>query len=78
MALVLARAVSELSDPALGRAVRAAGVHQPVDHQQRDHGVGVAVHRLPHTQCTVQFLITSVLTVKNTHNMLCGEGVNCI
>ena len=46
MALVLARAVSELSDPALGRAVRAAGVHQPVDHQQGYDGVGVALHAL--------------------------------
>ena len=47
--LVLARAVPELRDPALGRAVRAAGVHQPVDHQQRDHRVGVPVHRLEET-----------------------------
>ena len=49
MPLVLPRAVPELGDPALGRAVRAAGVHQPVDHQQRDHGVGVPVHRLEET-----------------------------
>ena len=49
MALVLASAVPELRDPALGRAVSASRVHEPVDHQQRDHGVGVSVHRLEET-----------------------------
>ena len=53
MALVLASAVPELRDPALGRAVSASRVHEPVDHQQRDHGVGVPVHRLEETTTTV-------------------------
>ena len=46
VALVLPRAVPELGDPALGAAVRRAGVHQTVHHQDTDHGVCVPVHRL--------------------------------
>ena len=54
MALVLASAVPELRDPALGRAVSAARVHEPIDHQQRDHRVGVPVHRLEETTTTIK------------------------
>ena len=46
VALVLPRAVAELSDPALGRPVRGPAVHQPVYHQDADHRVRVPVHRL--------------------------------
>jgi len=46
VALVLPGAVPELSDPALGGAVRGAAVHESVHHQDADHGVGVPVHRL--------------------------------
>lgn len=46
VALVDARAVPELRDPALGRSVRRPRVHQPVHQQQADHGVGVPVHHL--------------------------------
>ena len=46
VALVLPRAVAELSDPALGRPVRGPAVHEPVYHQDADHSVRVPVHRL--------------------------------
>jgi hypothetical protein len=46
VALVLAGAVAVLGDPAFGRPVRRAGVHEPVHHQQADHRVRVAVHHL--------------------------------
>ena len=46
VSLVHPGAVPELGDPALGHAVARAGVHQPVDHQERDDSVGVAVHAL--------------------------------
>ena len=46
VALVLPRAVAELSDPALGRPVRGPAVHEPVYHQDADHRVRVPVHRL--------------------------------
>ena len=46
MTLVLPGAVTELRHPALGRPVSAAGVHQPVDDQEGNDGVGVAFHAL--------------------------------
>ena len=46
VSLVLPGAISELRHPTLSRPVRTAGVHQPVDHQQGDDGVGVALHAL--------------------------------
>ena len=46
VALVLPGAVPKLSHPALGRPVCRPAVHQTVHHQDADHRIRVAVHRL--------------------------------
>ena len=46
VSLVLPGAISKLRHPTFSRPVRTAGVHQPVDHQQGNDGVGVALHAL--------------------------------
>ena len=46
VSLVLPGVVPKLRDPALGRPVRRARVHQPIDQQQADHRVRVSVHHL--------------------------------
>ena len=46
VSLVLPGTISKLRHPAFRRPVRTAGVHQPVDDQQGDDGVGVALHAL--------------------------------
>ena len=46
MAFVDPGVVAELCDPTLGTTISTASVHQSVDHQQGDHGVGVAIHSL--------------------------------
>ena len=46
VALVLPSAVPKLGDPTLGRTVCRAAVHQTIHHQDADHRICVAVHRL--------------------------------
>ena len=50
MALVLSCTVAKLCHPAFRASVRRATVHQAVDHQDADDGVGVTVHGLQEVQ----------------------------
>ena len=46
MSFVLPGAISKLRHPTFRRPISTAGVHQPVDDQQGNDGVGVALHAL--------------------------------